>query len=423
MGPGTGFGPVKSPVKRLLKDRRGAVALVMAAATPVLIGGLGLSIDTIQWTLTKRQMQRQADSGAIAGAYGLAQGRNVASVVADDLSRNAYVKLTDAPIVENAPTAGPQAGNGNAVRVILSTGLNLPFSGFFLNGPVTIPAEATASLVANGQFCALSLESANATGISMGGNASVDLGCGMATNSVSPNAVVAGGSSTVAASPVAAVGGVPQSNNYDPGTVLIPYAVPQPDPFKALPDPTVLHAFGQRDVNSTQTRTRSPGTYSRMDLKGNVTLNPGTYVIDGGDLSIGAQARVTGNGVTIILSSKNAASNPNTIGQIKMNGGAQVNLTAPTGGTYQGVLIYQDRRATISNQPNKVNGNSSSKLQGAIYVPGQEVEFTGTTGMNTNCFQLVARRIAWSGNSSVSNVCPAGSGSQAFTGTAVRLVG
>ncbi|WP_374387401.1 hypothetical protein [Sandaracinobacter sp.] len=106
-----------------------------------------------------------------------------------------------------------------------------------------------------------------------------------------------------------------------------------------------------------------------------------------------------------------------------MNGGATVNLTAPTTGTYQGVLIYQDRRATLSNQSNKVNGNSASKLQGAVYVASQEVEFTGTTGLNTNCFQLVARRITWSGNSAITNVCPAGSGAQSFTGTAVRLVG
>ena len=400
-----------------------SVALIMAAATPIIVGGLGLSIDTIQWTLTKRQMQRQADSGAIAGAYGLAQGRNVAAVVADDLARNAYVDLTNDPVVENAPTAGPQAGNTRAVRVALSTNVNLPFTGFFLNGPLTIPAEATASLVANGEFCALSLETANATGITLWGSSTVDLGCGMATNSVSANAVAAGGSSTVSATPIAAVGGVPQSSNYAPGTVLIPYAVPQPDPFLALPDPVVSGGAQNGNVNSNQTRTLNPGTYNGMDLKGTVTLNPGTYVIDGGDLSIGSQAKVTGTGVTIILTSKTAASNPNSIGQIKMNGGATVNLTAPSTGTYQGVLIYQDRRATLSNQSNKVNGNSASKLQGAVYVASQEVEFTGTAGLNTNCFQLVARRITWSGNSAITNVCPAGSGAQSFTGTAVRLVG
>jgi hypothetical protein len=106
-----------------------------------------------------------------------------------------------------------------------------------------------------------------------------------------------------------------------------------------------------------------------------------------------------------------------------MNGGAMINLKARTSGPYQGVLFYQDRRATISNQSNKINGNSSSTIQGAIYMPGQEVEFTGTAGMNTNCMQLVARRMTFTGNSTINNVCPSNSGAQAFMGTAVRLVG
>ena len=99
-----------SPLFRLLGDRKGAVALTVAAATPILIGGIGLSVDTIQWTVTKREMQRQADSGAIAGAYGLTQGGNVASVVTGDLSRNARVNMTEAPIIENAPPRARRRG-------------------------------------------------------------------------------------------------------------------------------------------------------------------------------------------------------------------------------------------------------------------------------------------------------------------------
>ena len=91
---------------------------------------------------------------------------------------------------------------------------------------------------------------------------------------------------------------------------------------------TVSGGAQSGNVNSNQTRT----------------LNPGTYVIDGGDLSIGSQARVTGNGVTFILTSKTAANNPNSIGQIKMNGGATLNLTAPSSGTYQGVLMGSPER-------------------------------------------------------------------------------
>ena len=304
-----------------------------------------------------------------------------------------------------------------------ATRMNLPFSGFFLDGPVEIPAEATAQMVSNGQYCALSLESTTSTGITMWGSSTLNLGCGMATNSRGTNAVAAGGNSQITASPIAAVGIVPDSNNYGSGTERISYSVAQPDPFASLPMPSVSGNTSNGNVNSNQTRTLNPGTYRGMDLKGTVTLNPGVYLIDGGTLSIGSQARVTESGVTFILTSSTAGSNANSIATVDMNGGARINITAPSTGTYKGVLLYQDRRAQISNQSNKINGNSQSLLQGAIYMPGQEVEFTGTAGMNTNCLQLVARRITWNGNSSITNVCPANSGSQAFLGTAVRLVG
>lgn len=411
-----------SPLPELSQDRRGAVAMVLALATPVLIGSMGLGIDTIQWTLARRELQRQADSAAIAGAYGLVQGADVQSAATNDLDRNASFPLSQM-VIENAPTAGPQAGNPRAVRVAVATRMNLPFTGFLMDGPVDIPAEATASMVANGQYCALSLESTGATGITMWGSSTVNLGCGIATNSRGTTAVAAGGSSSINATPIAAVGVVPDSNNYGPGTERISYSVAQPDPFAYLPNPSVSGPVSNGNVNSNQTRTLNPGTYRGMDLKGTVTLNPGVYLIDGGSLSIGSQARVTGTGVTFVLTSATAASNPNSIATISMNGGATLNLRAPASGTYKGILIYQDRRAPMTNQSNKINGNSQSLLEGAIYMAGQEVEFTGTTGMNTNCLQLVARRITWNGNSAISNVCPPGSGAQSFTGTAIRLVG
>ena len=55
--------------KRLWNDKRGNALLIMAGAFPLLLGSAGLATDTIQWTLTKRQLQRAADSAAIAGVY------------------------------------------------------------------------------------------------------------------------------------------------------------------------------------------------------------------------------------------------------------------------------------------------------------------------------------------------------------------
>lgn len=412
---------VSSIVQGLSRQRSGGIAMVTALTFPIFTGMVGLATDTVQWAWIKRTTQRQADSGALAGAFALSQARDVVTTVKADLARNANYPLTETPLIENAPVAGPLAGNDRAVRVVLATDVSLPFSRLFRTGPLRITSEAVAQVVGLGEYCAISLEPTAVAGIEMTGSATVDLNCGMITNSPAAIAVSAGGSSEITASPVAAVGGVPASNNYSDGTKLFPYSVPQADPYADLTDPTIFSSTNTGNVNSNQTRTLSPGNYRGMDLKGNVTLSSGTYYVDGGSFSVGAGANVTGSGVTIVLTSRTPG-NANSIATVNMNGGARVNLAAPTSGAFSGVLFYQDRRAPLVNQANKINGNSSSRLQGAIYFPSQEVEFTGNAGMDIRCIQLVARRLKFSGSSTITNQC-ANSGVEPILGTRVKLVG
>ena len=54
---------------KLWKSKRGNTLAIAAACFPLFLGAAGLATDTIQWTLWKRQLQRAADSAAIAGAY------------------------------------------------------------------------------------------------------------------------------------------------------------------------------------------------------------------------------------------------------------------------------------------------------------------------------------------------------------------
>ena len=407
----------------------GGNALVIAAATlPLVIGAAAISVDTVQVSLARRQLQRSADSSALAGAYALVQQRPVATSVNHDLALNNDVPLSASPIIQNAPTTGPYAGNIRAVRVALSAQRPVPFISVFSAATMNVTVEATAAIVYAGQFCVVSLETGNTTGITFAGNTTANLGCGVISNSRSANAVSAGGSAIVVASPVAAVGGVPPSGAYVGTTNLLPYSPPQPDPYASLPEPTVpANCQNEYKVQPNQDAPTptpsSPGVYCfrGMDFKGTVTLPAGVYIIDGGSLTFGSQAQVTGNGVTFVLTSRTATSDPSSIAELSMHGGAQVNLTAPATGTYAGVLMYQDRRAPMGSS--QVNGNSSSSFQGGFYFPSQQLTFNGTTGMQTQCLQMVARRISFSGNSHIQNTCPANGGAQAFDATLVRLVG
>lgn len=418
---------------RLWRNERGNVLIITAAALPLTIGSAAMTTDMIQWVVWKRELQRQADSGALAGAFSLTQSKTVSSTVTADLTKNADTTLTVTSTIENAPTAGSYAGNTKAVRVLLSTSRKLPFSSLFLTTAPTIKAEATAAIIASGNYCVVALEKTASVGISIGGNATVNMGCGMIANSTGTNtidAVNAYGSAAVTASPIAAVGDLTPDSHFASGTTFLPYSPPQADPFAALPNPVLpadcpvntMNDITNLTVQPSETLDIYPGCYtSGVTLKGTVTMHPGVYYIDGSSFQVNSSAVITGTGVTIILTSSSAATSGSSVASIDINGGATLNLSAPTSGTYAGVLIYQDRRANDSGTE-KINGNATTFLQGAVYMPSRQVQFTGTAGMTTNCLQLVARRVVFSGNAAINNSCPSGSGAGSFAGTRVRLV-
>ena len=80
----------------VLKDRRGAVAIVMAFTLPVVIGAAGLGIEAGTWYLVKRQAQTAADTGAFAGALELAAGisKSTAQETMKEAARQAAVVVS-----------------------------------------------------------------------------------------------------------------------------------------------------------------------------------------------------------------------------------------------------------------------------------------------------------------------------------------
>lgn len=411
-------------LKSLWRDRRGNALVIAAAALPLVLGSAGLASDTIEWALWKRQLQRAADSAAMAGVYAKMQSADYVAAVNSDLTHNNHTGITTAVTPNSPPPSGAYSSDPMAVRVSLAVQKELSFSSLFMANAPTITATAIATIVPSGQYCVVSLEDTPTTGINATGSTYLNLGCGMITNSTSLNAAVAKGSATVIASPIAAVGGIPASDNWGSGTTLQPFTVAQADPFAAVDPPAVPSGCNaSKNVPNNTTETIAGGCFRSLSIDGTATLS-GEIILDGGGFTVGTQANVTCNGCVIILTNSSTASNA-TIGNFEIVGSPEMHWTAPTTGTFKGLLVYQDRRAidgTSNNLQNKLRGSSTSYFEGAFYFPRQEVEFTGATGMNTNCLQLVGRRVKFSGNSSITNSCPAGSGAQSFEGKRVRLV-
>jgi hypothetical protein len=256
----------------------------------------------------------------------------------------------------------------------------------------------------------------------------VNLGCGLKSNAKGSTAIDATGSPSITASPVASVGQIAGTGEFPAGTSFQPYSAPQTDPFASVTAPTVPNGCNQAALRGSATTvtvtgsTASPAVVCYTTLKltsGNVaTFTDAVIILNGGDLDIGAQATLNCTRCTFVMTSSDGTSP----GGITINGGATVNMSPPTTGTYANLVIYKDRRATNAcNNCNKINGNSASTISGGIYVPTQEVQFNGSGSMNTACVQLVAWQVTFTGNASISNTCPS-NGPHAFDGTMVRLV-
>ena len=435
-------------LRRLRGEKRGSTLVLTALSMPVMLGGAGLAVDTVQWTLCKQQLRRAADSAALAGAYAVAQGKSASVSVAADLMKSDQLGYTST-VVENAPTTGSYIANNSAVRVVLATSKTLPFSSIFMSDPVAFEAEATAPAVADGTHCLISLEDGSTPGIEIDGNASLSLGCGAATNSRANDSVVVQKADSLVASPISAVGGI--SGPFGTNVQLNPYSLPQKDPFANVPDPDVKDmdcskplligakgavsdtgddkGGGKKTPTTTPAPTADPigpGCYSSADIDDTFTLPSGTYYFVG-DVEFGPKARLTGTGVTIVLTSKTAATDPATIPNLRMNSQTELSLSAPTSGSYANIAIYQDRRAltlTDKKGENHINGGADSNITGAIYFPKQTLWFNGNAGMRSTCLQLVSRRILMSGNATITNNCPPGDPSNRpdFSTMRIRLV-
>jgi len=109
---------------------------------------------------------------------------------------------------------------------------------------------------------------------------------------------------------------------------------------------------------------------------GAYTLSAGTYVLLGGGLSIASTAQVTGNGVIFYATSD--ASHP--YGGVNIGGSSSTNLSAPTTGTYAGILFFQDRSVPLGSAVSTFDESSGASFTGALYFPTTKVQFKGIPG-------------------------------------------
>ena len=386
--------------RRFCEGTGGNVATIFALTLPVVVGGAGLGVETSYWYYSSLKLQATADAAAYAGALEKIAGSDTATITAAAASSAASNGLGGGTIVVNTPpTSGPNTAK-KAVEVIVNQNLDRIFTSIFTQTKVPEQARAVALITDASKACMEALNPSASQAALFSGSTSVKLtGCVVMSNSIANDAIKLQGSAGLQVDCLISAGGVVLNN---PVTTVckspITHALPAGDPFASLPAPTPTG--GCKNVNGNKTtQTIQAGTYcSGMNLNGNVALSSGTYIVQG-NLKINAGAVITcaapcTNGVTIFMSGSNT---------ISMNGNATVTLSAPTSGTYSGVLFYGDRTGTAAQST--FNGTANSLLTGAIYFPRQQVNYLGNFSGVNGCTQVVADTIQWSGNSTINQDC------------------
>jgi hypothetical protein len=451
--------------QRAATSERGQVVVISAVAFTIILMFLALVFDGGSALVRRRQLQDASDAAAMAAANAIHAGAprgcsgdptvttpraSVAQAARDSLTAN--LPWFDASTADISCTPGYDDW---AVTVEIDT-VAPQFFGGMVGDPMDVHSR---SVAVNGQirgstYAIIELNPYNASwpnarrgcpSILLSGGPSVTLQGTVHANSACPAAnggalATNGNAATLTMQNGAEfrlVGG------YSPTALTINPAPttgvkPIDDPLLGLPpmDTTgmTVRSTTRLDLNGV-TMVLEPGIYRggiRLLNTAVAYLRPGIYVIEGGVLSIGAQASVfsVAAGVSsttaanweancpeetcgVLLFNKAGASTP--MGEITVGAGATLKLRAydPDAhvngvSDYENILLWQDRfpEPTISSgQPDvSLSGGGNVTISGTVYAPSAKVAMGGGAGGSGGVTNLTLQFISWDlefrGNSS-----------------------
>jgi Flp pilus assembly protein TadG len=401
-------------LRKLLQAERGAFAIIFAILLPVLLAVVGLGVDVSLWYMNKRQLQAATDAAAVAAVLEKAKGSDAATIEASanvEASRNGWKAANGSFALHNPPLA-PSAftADATAVQVVLSQNSPMFFARIFMEGEnISLNAKSTARLKSaqdGGTGCILALHTTQSKALEFAGNVNLSMpNCAIASNSNASGSISLTGSASVTVYSAQAVGVISDAHSLltaDHGKTNNASAIT--DPYASLAVPSIGSTCDQTnfkvkpsDSESINASGDTPYVFCNgLDVQGTLTLGPGTYVINKGSLNLNSGASLTAHNATFIVTSTTGSD----YAKFDMNGNASVNLSAPSSGTYKGVLLYADRNGPY--QDHKINGTSSAIYNGALYLPSAHADFNGNSGTgSTACTQLIAKTIKLTGNAGV----------------------
>lgn len=342
---------------------RAADLRIQAAADAAAISG-ALELDYCNGTANCQAMQTAAQQALVENNIA---NSTLTLQCASSSATGPVLTLNNGPCALGSSSADPHYGNARYVEAVVKESVPTVFIRVFGLSSFTISARSEAGM-GNSPFCLYVNTATGGTGTlteSNGGH--LTLNCGIQVdNSISVTQGVHISSTVFDVS--GSVSG--SSNQISPAPNQNSPSLPDPLSWVTAPsNPGSCGAF-----TASNTTSINAGCYTSINVtKGTLTLNPGTYYMEG-NFQTGNGTSVTGTGVTIYFQS----------GTFNLDSGSTMSLTAPTTGSYAGILMYQD---ASDASPFTLDSGSKSSWQGALYLPGASIDIN--SGGNLAAYTIV----------------------------------
>ena len=385
---------------------RGFVMVTMLCCLPILVGFLGLAIDTSYLEWVKTRLQTAADAAAMGGVqeFRMNGAGSVVSAARNDAGLNGFTNGQNgvSVTVNNPPASGYSTSDPSAVEVIVAQKVSPFFMSAVGASAVSLQARAVAHQ-ASGTVCIVALDAAASGAFTASNGSNVQSACGIMVDSSSASAFTVSGGTTVKASTIWVTG----NSSVTGGSSATPtpsVGIPSmSDPLANVAAPAVGACnYTNTVVGGGLTKTLPPGVYCNGISLGNgahITFAPaGTYILKGGGLSIAGGVTATGSGVTFY----NTAGGGYSYQPFNFSNGATVTLSAPTTGPLAGILLFQDR-SIVSSAVNQFLGGTTNTLNGALYFSTTPVSYSGGTNVAGSYSIIVSRTINFQGGCKVNN--------------------
>ena len=188
-----------------------------AISMTTVMGFASMGLDIAMWYTEKRATQSIADAAAIAATYAKREGGDAAAMYSAALAeaiRNGYTETAGnvLTVASSAPPATPGIATPLA-DVVVTRKVPLFLAGAFMDNDPSVSAAATGGTHWLGNICVLGLDEYAGRTVEFSGNTYAHIGCGVASNSSSLDALYIGGNATLYANPPQAFGDILVSGN------------------------------------------------------------------------------------------------------------------------------------------------------------------------------------------------------------------